>query len=70
MASETSREKTALDPDWIVVAKVGAWEGHLKRPFHDQAGLFKSACFEILGLFSVLRDDWSIPERPEMTIKP
>ena len=32
--------------------------------------IFKSACFEILGLFSVLRDDWSVPERPEMTIKP
>ena len=55
-------------PDWIVVAMVEAWEGLLQWPFHDKAGIFKSACIEILGLFSVLRDGWSVLERPEMTI--
>ena len=33
------------------MAMVEAWEGLLQWPFHDQAGIFKSACIEILGLF-------------------
>lgn len=39
-------------------------------PFHDQSDLFKSACIESLGLFSVLRCGWSVEERPKKTIEP
>ena len=52
------------------MAKAGAWERHLQGPYHDQSDLFESACIESLGLFSVLRCDWSVEERPKETIEP
>lgn len=42
----------------------------LQRKFHDPADLFAIACTERRGLVSVLRDGWSVEERPETMIEP